>query len=163
MTDFKQLKDCEYIDIPLDKIYDLNQLLKAYSTRRGPQAGWALRTKSRNAVINEVLKQSKSNKLNWTWPNFLLFEWHEPNKRKDPDNVSSAGKKAILDGLQKINLDNDDPNSMLLPNDNNKHIHGFLDIFVFDKQNFVRVYQLGPDFAKNIYNLIDTERVSGFW
>lgn len=52
----------------------------------------------------------------------IEFLWHEPNRRRDKDNVAFA-KKFILDGLQKAKI---------LPNDNNRYITGFRDRFSYD-------------------------------
>lgn len=141
-----------YIEISLDDLYDLNSLLKAYSFKRGAQAGWAMRNRSRDKVV-ETIKSIEH--LDWAWPNCLLFEWHEKNRRKDPDNVSSAGRKAILDGMQKVLLNDD---QAFLPNDNNRHIKGFIDKFVFDGGNFVRVYQIGETFVDDLTEKILSSR-----
>ena len=34
--------------------------------------------------------------------------WYEPNKRRDPDNISGGGKKFILDGLVMAGVIKDD-------------------------------------------------------
>ncbi len=60
----------------------------------------------------------------------ITFIWHEPNKRRDKDNVAFA-KKFILDAPQK---------SGRLKNDNNKYIHGFTDRFVYDGSEGVEVW-----------------------
>lgn len=51
----------------------------------------------------------------------IAFVWHEPNRKRDKDNVAFA-KKYILDSLQK---------SGILPNDNNDWVVGFTDKFVY--------------------------------
>lgn len=35
---------------------------------------------------------------------FIEFLWVEPNRRRDPDNVSSQGRKIILDGLVRAGI-----------------------------------------------------------
>ena len=55
-----------------------------------------------------------------TGPVKIRFTWHEPNRRRDKDNVAYA-KKYILDGMQRARF---------LPNDNNRWITGFEDRFV---------------------------------
>lgn len=62
-------------------------------------------------------------------PVHVTFIWHEPNKKRDKDNVAFA-KKFILDALQK---------SGRLENDNNKYIVGFTDKFIYDKSEGVEV------------------------
>lgn len=49
----------------------------------------------------------------------ILFEWYEPNEKRDPDNIAFA-KKFILDALVKKGI---------LPNDNMKYIKGLADSF----------------------------------
>lgn len=56
-------------------------------------------------------------------PIFLTFEWHEPNLKRDKDNVCFA-KKFILDALQK---------SGVITNDNNRFVKGFHDFFFYEK------------------------------
>lgn len=50
------------------------------------------------------------------------FEWHEFNKRRDPDNVASA-RKYIFDAFQEMHL---------IENDNWKYVKGFHDEFFDD-------------------------------
>lgn len=47
----------------------------------------------------------------------LVFQWVEPNGRRDPDNIVFA-KKFILDGLVEAGI---------LPNDTQSDIFGFID------------------------------------
>lgn len=63
-------------------------------------------------------------------PVHITFVWHEPNRKRDKDNVAFA-KKFILDALQK---------SGRLKNDNNKYISGFSDEFVYDGSEGVEVW-----------------------
>ena len=35
---------------------------------------------------------------------YFRFEWRENNRRRDPDNISSAGRKLVLDGLVKAGV-----------------------------------------------------------
>ena len=60
----------------------------------------------------------------------ITFVWHEPNRKRDKDNVAFA-KKFILDALQK---------SGRLENDNNNFIAGFTDRFVYDGSEGVEVF-----------------------
>lgn len=62
-------------------------------------------------------------------PAYFTFIWHEPNKRRDKDNVASA-KKYIFDAMQKAGK---------LVNDNNKYVKGFTDEFVYDGTEGVEV------------------------
>jgi Holliday junction resolvase RusA-like endonuclease len=56
----------------------------------------------------------------------LIFRWHEPNKRRDPDNISSFGRKVCLDALQATGV---------LTGDGWKQIVGFSDEFYVDAKN----------------------------
>jgi len=55
----------------------------------------------------------------------LVITWHEPDQRRDPDNIM-AGQKFILDGLVAAKV---------IPNDNQKHIVSIVHRFRVDKQN----------------------------
>nr|DAE20249.1 MAG TPA: Endodeoxyribonuclease RusA [Ackermannviridae sp. ctQad106] len=59
----------------------------------------------------------------------LRFIWHEKTRRRDKDNVA-FGKKFILDGMQEAGF---------LPNDNNKWVLGFEDVFVYDGRDGVEI------------------------
>ena len=58
-------------------------------------------------------------------PVYLRFNWVEPNKKRDKDNIAS-GRKFVLDALVKAGV---------LENDGWKHIIGFSDRFSVDKNN----------------------------
>lgn len=51
---------------------------------------------------------------------FVQFTWHEPNRKRDKDNIAFA-KKFVLDAMQKRGII-----------DNDKNVAGFLDLFVYD-------------------------------
>ena len=34
----------------------------------------------------------------------LKFIWHEPDRKRDPDNISSGGRKILLDALTKAGI-----------------------------------------------------------
>ena len=63
----------------------------------------------------------------------LGFEWHESTWRRDPDNVSSGGRKLILDSLVKTGL---------LPGDGPKNVHGFSDAFAYGAERDLVVITL---------------------
>lgn len=58
-------------------------------------------------------------------PCTIKFIWHVKNMRTDPDNIAFA-KKYILDGMVTAGA---------LPDDTMKHIKGFTDEFIVDKDN----------------------------
>lgn len=63
-------------------------------------------------------------------PVHITFVWHEPNKKRDKDNVAFA-KKFILDAMQKAGR---------LKNDNNQFVSGFTDKFVYDSTEGVEIF-----------------------
>ncbi len=56
----------------------------------------------------------------------LSFCWYCRNRRKDPDNISSAGRKIILDGLVSAGI---------LEDDGWKQVSSFTDNFEVDKNS----------------------------
>ena len=54
----------------------------------------------------------------------LSFVWYCRDRRKDPDNISAAGRKVILDGLVSAGI---------LQNDGWKQVIGFSDSFEVDR------------------------------
>ena len=67
-----------------------------------------------------------------------VFIWHEETKKRDKDNVAFA-KKFILDAMQKAGK---------IPNDNNRYILGFEDIFIYDKEQGVEILIYGQSEIK---------------
>jgi len=55
---------------------------------------------------------------------FIEFEWFEPNRRRDPDNIAAA-KKFVLDGLVEAGI---------IPGDSWRYIAGWQDKFKVNKQ-----------------------------
>lgn len=94
---------------------------------RGNRYGGANFKKS---VENNIMLILNTRKFLIVSPVHITFVWHEPNKKRDKDNVAFA-KKFILDALQK---------SGRLQNDNNRYIEGFTDKFVYDGTEGVEVY-----------------------
>jgi len=89
-----------------------------------------------NKFIGAKLKKEWTSKIAWeikaqkvkTFKNpvYIEFRWFEPNKRRDPDNFTSGGRKLILDGLQTAGV---------LKNDGWRNIAGFSDEWAVDKEN----------------------------
>ena len=57
---------------------------------------------------------------------FINFTWVEPNKRRDPDNISSAGIKLILDAMVWAGI---------IIDDSQKYVEGWTNTFRVDKEN----------------------------
>lgn len=78
--------------------------------------------KLKNDIEQELQWYILKSKINAVRPEiYMTFIWIDENKRRDKDNVCFA-KKFILDSLQK---------SKIIPNDNNKYIKGFRDLFYY--------------------------------
>lgn len=59
-------------------------------------------------------------------PVVVIFDWYEPNLRRDLDNVSGSARKWILDGLVAAGV---------LPDDNMAHVVGLQDWSHIDPLN----------------------------
>lgn len=83
---------------------------------------------NRNRFIGNKLKQEQTQLValyakrlkKLKNPVYLEFVWHEPNSKRDPDNLA-AGKKFCLDGLVVAGI---------LPNDTQKWVLGFTDQWI---------------------------------
>lgn len=58
-------------------------------------------------------------------PVWIQYTWHEQNKKRDKDNISSFGRKVIQDALVACRT---------ISNDGWANIVGFSDLFVIDKR-----------------------------
>ena len=100
-------------------ILGLNEMLLARG--RGHYAYNAKKKKLEEEIYYLCLEQG----ITYVTQAWFLFEWLEPNKRRDPDNVA-AGRKFVFDGLVKARR---------LPGDGWKHVNGWLDTFQVDREN----------------------------
>lgn len=117
------------IIINLNNIYDQNKGINTSLNSRYLYA--QLRRNDLTKIKIELEQQIRKNKICFDWPGILRFEWHLKNYKKDPDNISSAGRKVILDAMQKAtNLSGE----IFLKNDSLKFITGFVDDFFVDKK-----------------------------
>lgn len=73
-----------------------------------------------NAVHNQMKHTSIQN------PVYIHCVYYEPNKRRDPDNISGVAHKFILDSHVKCKV---------LKNDGWDNIKGFSDRFFIDRRN----------------------------
>ena len=55
----------------------------------------------------------------------IAWIWHEPTKRRDPDNITGIGKKFVLDALVSCEI---------LPDDGWAEVSGWSDLWVLDKE-----------------------------
>ena len=96
------------------KLPSFNEYIDA--CRTNAHAGAEMKKDVENMIIIQLGKLKPI-----TTPVFVTFTWHEKNRRRDKDNVAVA-KKFVFDAMQKAGK---------LPNDNNKYIHGFADLFEY--------------------------------
>ena len=84
----------------------------------------------RNRYAAGKMKQDVENEIGYYlrnlkpfhYPIKIHFHWIEGNKRRDFDNISSGGRKFILDALVKFEK---------LPDDNRRYVRGFTDTFEY--------------------------------
>lgn len=100
---------------------DLNQIINEAKSH------WSAYRKEKNAYTLRVKQLARKGGLKLhQCPVRISFVWVTGDLRKDPDNVSSGGRKAILDGLEAAGV---------LRRDSRKWIVGFTDDFAVDKKN----------------------------
>jgi hypothetical protein len=80
----------------------------------------------KQALEEEIYWLCREQGVVWQERAHFTFRWKEPNRRRDPDNVAAGGRKIILDGLVKARR---------LPGDGWKHVVGWRDEFVVDKDS----------------------------
>ncbi len=98
------------------KLPTLNDYVKAC---RGNKYG---SNRSKRQIQDYIAVQVRLSKLQPVQgPVHVTFVWKEENRRRDKDNVAFA-KKFILDALQECGI---------LPNDNNRYVLGFTDVFEY--------------------------------
>ncbi len=99
----------------------LNEYITAERTNR--YKGAAMKRQAENVVIAAAKKLGK-----WRpdGPVRMVYNWFEPDRRRDKDNISSFGRKVIQDALVKGGW---------LKNDGWKEIAGFEDRFSVGKKN----------------------------
>lgn len=97
----------------------LNELIDAAKGSGGRGAAYARLKREWTEAVWAYAKQARL-------PAFagavrLSFQWAEPDRRRDPDNVAAGGRKLILDGLVKAGV---------LAGDGWSVVHGWEDSFV---------------------------------
>ncbi len=88
----------------------------------GKKSGWLYRQAKSNltVIVSLAIKQEKLKPMQRA---FIIWEWREPTKRRDPDNFTSMGRKFVLDALVKCGI---------LPDDGWDEILGWEDSWVVD-------------------------------
>lgn len=80
----------------------------------GHKKQWARLISAR--IAQAQLKPMQRARISWVW--------HEPSRRRDPDNFTGIGKKFVLDALVSCGI---------LPDDGWNEIAGMSDAWVLDK------------------------------
>ena len=107
--------------IPL-KLHSLNEYIGA--CRRNPHAGAKMKRTDQDAVEWYIRSQLKGVRINK--PVTMTYKWHESNRKRDLDNISSYGRKVIQDALVECRV---------LADDGWKQVQGFQDEFMIDKKH----------------------------
>lgn len=102
----------------------LNTLIDAAKEQGYARKGWNGYAQAKRQWMQTIYWQVMQQGLKPMQRVFVTFSWHEQDRRRDPDNFSSGGKKIILDALVKAGV---------LKNDGWSEIDGFLDTWVVDK------------------------------
>lgn len=111
----------EYKLIIIGRLPGLNDYTSANRTH--PQQGNKMKKDSESAVIWPIRQQLRD--LHITKPVMLKYDFFEPNKKRDLDNISSFAHKVIQDSLVKTGI---------LKNDGWNEIVGMLDQFYCDPE-----------------------------
>ena len=107
--------------IPL-KLHSLNEYIDA--CRRNPHSGAKMKRTDQEAVEWYIRSQLRGVRINK--PVTMLYRWHESNRKRDLDNISSYGRKVIQDALVDCRV---------LADDGWNQIHGFQDDFKIDRKH----------------------------
>ncbi len=105
------------ITIP-GRLPGLNEYIKAERTSRYSAA--KMKRQSENIVIASARCLGKWKPRGAVW---MVYNWFEPNRKRDKDNISSFGRKVIQDALVRGGW---------LKNDGWNDIAGFKDVFFLD-------------------------------
>lgn len=100
---------------------DLNQYIKAVAKFR--TTGGEMKRDATDYIMYESKRQAKRGFITIEVPCFVEFHWYCKDRRKDKDNISSMGRKVILDGFQKADI---------IAQDSWNAIIGFSDHFYLD-------------------------------
>lgn len=106
----------------IGKLPGLNEYTAANRTH--PQAGGKMKKNAEEVVIWSIRYQLSN--LHITKPVLLKYDFYEPNKKRDLDNISSFAHKVIQDSLVKTGI---------LKNDGWSEIIGFMDQFYHDPKS----------------------------
>lgn len=124
------------IKIPI-KVPTLNNFIDACKVQRGSwNAGNKMKQSYQQAFYYYFVKLPVLKP-----PLIMHFTWIEKNKRRDLDNISSVGRKFILDTLQIAGK---------LKNDNANYCVEFTDKFRLGKENMI-IIEIEEEVDVNLY------------
>lgn len=111
----------------------LNDLLRSRGVQRGK---WSKYNVEKKAIEHRIACEIRAQGIR-PIPGAVSFsfEWHEPNRRRDPDNITAAGRKLILDALVRCGV---------LDGDGWKVVKGWSDDFSVSKDNPCIVVTISP-------------------
>lgn len=112
----------KYKLIILGRLDGLNEYTAA--NRTNPHKGGKMKKDNEDIVIWSIRQQLRDLHINR--PVMLKYDFFEPNKNRDLDNISSFAHKVIQDSLVKTGV---------LKNDGWNEISGYLDQFYIDNKN----------------------------
>ncbi len=125
----------EYKFIIQGRLDGLNEYTAA--NRSSPHQGGKMKKNNQDIVIWAIREQLKQ--LHISKPVRLVYDFYEPNKKRDLDNISALAHKVIQDALVKTRV---------LKNDGWNEITGYLDEFHCDRKNpriEVTIIEVGGD------------------
>lgn len=112
----------EYLLVIPGTLNNLNDYIRAERANRCKGA----KMKADNEYIVAVAARQCMRGVRIEKPVYMEYAWHEQDRRRDMDNVSSFGRKVIQDALVQCGV---------LKDDGWKHVAGFSDRFEVDKEN----------------------------
>lgn len=102
----------------------MNDFIDANRITRGKfNKGNELKKQTQETMLSSLLVAQKGLKIDK--PIYLHYEFYEPNKKRDLDNVSAFFIKCFQDALVKAGI---------IENDTQKHIQGFSVDFFTDRE-----------------------------
>lgn len=112
----------EYKLTILGRLPGLNEYTAA--NRTNPHKGGKMKKDAEETIIWQIRQQLRG--VHIKQPVILKYDFYEPNKRRDLDNISSFAHKVIQDSLVKTGV---------LKNDGWNEITSYLDQFYCDNAN----------------------------
>lgn len=91
--------------------------------RKNRYAAAQMKKKTQQLIAYCIMQQLRG--VRFEKPVRIAFTWHEPNRKRDKDNIAFA-KKFIFDALVEIGV---------IPNDGWKNVDSFSDDFSVDNEN----------------------------